>query len=235
MAAERDVSLRTRGEPTRDKLLPPRAEMFALNEIKQHFDESIESLSAQFDLAEDLISQGKQENACDIWRSQLVFLDGALDFYIHELSKYGILKMFNGEWEKTQKYQNLTMTMSTVETGLRSPESCQWLADYLDSALGKDTYMSFSTVKDQMNLLGLDLKEIADEAFCVQGSRDNTKDQMKDWLNRLFFRRNRIVHQSDRESRDAQRAPVERADVQAFVDQIQKIVEAIQNCAARKA
>ena len=234
MANERDLSLPVRREPSRNKTVPPRVEMFQLNEIKNHFDDSIVSLSAQYALADDLLARGKQDSACDVWRSQLVFLDGAVDFYIHELSKYGILKMFNGEWEKTEKYQNLTIDMGTVEAGFQSPESCQWLADYLDRALGRDTYMSFSSVKDQLNLLGLELREIADEAFFVQGSKEKTLDRMKDCLNRLFFRRSRIVHQSDRESWNARRTPITKTDVETFVENIVKIVDAIQNCAAKK-
>lgn len=234
MAIERNLELPPRPEPTREKAAPLKAEIFELDEIKTHFDESIQTIVKQFILADELVSQGKSEQAKDIWRSQIVFLDSALDFYIHELSKYGILKTFNGEWDKTEKYKNFTLTMDVAEQGIHNPEDSDWLVSFLDRTLGGDTYMSCDSIKAQLNLVGIDIQEVADRAFYVRGSTAPTKERLKQQLNRLFFRRNRIAHQADRESKNAQRADISRKDVEEFLEDVKKIVSSIHQCAAEK-
>ena len=49
----------------------------------------------------------------DILRSQVVFLDSAFDFFMHEATKYGMVQIFQGIWEKTEKY------MKEIEEGKR--------------------------------------------------------------------------------------------------------------------
>ncbi len=234
MAAERNLELAPRPDPTRGKAPPLRAEIFELTEIKQHFDENIAAIRDQFSLADDLLAQHKEEHAKNVWRSQIMFLDSALDFYVHELSKYGILKIFNGEWGKTEKYKNLGLTMEVLEQGILHAEDQNWLADFLDRTLGKDTYMNYDSVKDQLNLVGIKVQDVADRAFYVRGSTDPTKEKMQRQLNLLFFRRNRIGHQADRESKNAQRSDIAKAEVEEFLDDVEKIVSAIHQCATEK-
>lgn len=234
MAIERNLELPPRPGPTREKAAPLKAEIFELYEIKTHFDESIQTIVNQFSLADELVSQGKEEHAKDIWRSQIVFLDSAFDFYIHELSKYGILKMFSGEWAKTDKYKNLTLTMDVVEQGIHNTENSDWLVNFLDRTLGRDTYMGYEPVKAQLNLVGIKIQDVADGAFHVQGSTDPTKEKLQRQLNRLFFRRNRIAHQADRESKNAQRADISKQEVEEFLEDVKKIVSAIHQCATEK-
>lgn len=83
----RDLTLTARVEDVRE----PRTSTvihFELAEIKAHFDQSLTAIREQFVIAEGLKESGKLEECKTIWRSQVVFLEGILDFYIHELSKY---------------------------------------------------------------------------------------------------------------------------------------------------
>ena len=78
--------------------------VFDLQPILDRFNSNIADIRKHFQTADDLLAlqPPKQTEAEDIWRSQIVFLDSAIDFYIHEIVKYGIIKMFNGNWAKSK-------------------------------------------------------------------------------------------------------------------------------------
>ena len=61
---------------------------FDLEQIKRHFEESMEAITSLGAVA-DAIAVEKPQEAEAIWRMQLVLVESALDFYMHELSKYG--------------------------------------------------------------------------------------------------------------------------------------------------
>ncbi len=87
----RDISLPARKEGTREKFHTDVVQ-FDLDEIKNHFIDSMSAIDAQFIVAEDLINSGKAAEAENIWRAQIVFLASTLDFYMHELTKYGLCR-----------------------------------------------------------------------------------------------------------------------------------------------
>lgn len=102
----RDLSLVIRKVATRDK--KTNVEVFNIEDIEKHFDENMSFIEIQLRIANDLILQGKAEQAKEIWRAQIVLLDSAFDFYMHELLKLGILNYFHGDWgDKTTKYNDL--------------------------------------------------------------------------------------------------------------------------------
>lgn len=77
--AERDVSLTHRVENVREATPVVMPVQFELSQIKRHFDESLEAIKNQFEIADSLISNGKTEDGKTIYRSQIVFLEGILD------------------------------------------------------------------------------------------------------------------------------------------------------------
>ena len=87
--------------------------------------------------------------------------------------------------------------------------------------------VSYESVKDQFNLLGIKLASVADRAFYQRGETENTKHKFKRRLNELFSRRNIIAHQSDRAHTDAQVNMITKEIVQNFICDIEKIVRSI--------
>ena len=86
---ERNLDLATRNEDTRDKF-HTRVIRFELDQIRQHFAETVQAINAQFDVADELLKSGKEIEGENIWRAQIIFLASAFDFYMHELTKYGL-------------------------------------------------------------------------------------------------------------------------------------------------
>lgn len=230
---ERNLDLAPRQEGTREKNLPTIVR-FQLDEIERHFNENLQYIQSQFVVADELCRKSRTEDAKNIWSSQVVFLESAFDFYLHELTKYGLCEMFIGNWNKTSKYNNLMVKMSVVDKALNAREDSEWFLEFVNEFYEKITLVSYESLREQMKLLGLDLQGIADSVFYEQGSLIKTKDKLKHRLNGLYHRRNVIAHQSGRRHADAQREAITKEIVAGFIQDIQKIVLEIQKRAGEK-
>lgn len=198
---ERNLDLMARNENTRDKF-QTEVVRFELDQVLQHFVETIQTINAQFDVVDELIESGKVIEGENIWRAQIIFLASALDFYMHELTKYGLCEIYNENWNHTDKYENLQVNMKAIEIALKSGEDIDWFLEYINNYYRAITMVSYESVKDQLKLLGISLASVADGAFYQRGGTENTKGRLKRRLNELFSRRNIIAHQSDRAHTD---------------------------------
>ena len=222
----RNLELNPSEENIRDSQ-QPLIVRFPLDQIKKHFDNNILEVKAQFDVAESLINENRKEDAENIWRYQIVFLESAFDFYIHEITKYGLSNIFEGQWDKTPKYQNIKIDMELIEQVLHGNVDGEWFAIFVNNMYAKITMVSFESVRDQMNLIGLKIKKIADSAFYDINSNEKPISKLKRIINTLYDRRNIIAHQADRKHENAEKNSIDRNVVEAFIQDIVKIVEAI--------
>lgn len=233
MTETRDLTLKPRCENTREKR-PVQVIIFSLEDIKCHFEENMEHIEQQYNVAQILIDDGKIEAGENIWRSQIIFLESAMDFYLHEVTKYGLWKIFKAEWPKTAKYNNLGVKMPFLEKAIENSDDRSWFNDYANMEFSRVPMMSYDVVKDQLNLLGIEIREVADKAFYCQGSEEKTMDKLKRRISELYNRRNLIAHQFDRKAHNAEREQISKTDVESFVEDVRKIVEAIHSVAIDK-
>ena len=232
---ERNLDLMPRQEETREKSpSTPNIVRFQLSEIKGHFDENLQYIKSQFNIADELLQSARKEEARNIWSSQIVFLESAFDFYLHEITKYALTEMFAGNWDKTEKYENLSVKMSVVDKALNAREDTEWFLEFVNGFFRELTLVSYKSVKDQMKLLGLELQEIADAVFYERDSDIRTKKKLETCLEGLYQKRNVIAHQSGRRHSDAQREEVTREMVVKYMDEIEQIVRKIHELAEQK-
>ena len=232
--AGRDLTLTPRVEDIRDKQPVVSVIEFDLAQIKERFDNNLASIRKQFDIAEALKAEGKIEECETVWRSQVVFLESALDFYIHELSKYGMLKIFSGNWEKTEKYNNYQVPMKYVEEGFKNPESKAWLLQYLNERFSTEVYLSVDSMKNQLNLLGLFFEPVMEKAFPKPSTPDSSYREGRKVVKELFERRNQIAHQTDRKHNDATQNTISKEYVEQCFADIIAIANSIQAIAIEK-
>jgi hypothetical protein len=76
-----DLSLTPRAEGVREPQRSISPVHFGLAEIKKHFDESLNGIKKQGETAAKFLKSGQEEEYQDIWRSQVVFLEGILPFF----------------------------------------------------------------------------------------------------------------------------------------------------------
>ena len=230
---KRDLSLTPRNEETREQNVIVSPVHFPLTDIKQHFDESMQSVKEQFTVADNLLSEGNAEGCRIIWRSQIVFAESLLDFYIHEMSKYCLFRMFTGEWQKSEKYKNLEVKMSKVEEALSAKESDEWFFEYLNERFTKDVFLSGDSMRDQLNLIGISFGEAMHRAFHKDTVNASDKYGYR-LVKQLFDRRNKIAHQNDRDHSSAAQTDITKEFVEQYISDIEAIVNAINDIAKEK-
>ena len=233
MATKRDLSLTPRKENQREAqpIVPP--VQFSLSEIKQHFIVSIEALKTQNEVAASLSEQGNIEGSKMIWRSQIVFAEGLLDFYIHEISKYCLFRMFTGQWEKSEKYASFMVPMGKVEEAISATESKDWFFDYLNDRFSRDVFISKESMQDQLNLIGIGFTQVMVKAFPSE-KEETSRKYGAQVVSDLFHRRNVIAHQNDRSHASAQQNDISEECVYDCISKIETIMNAIHTLAEQK-
>ena len=226
----RTLDLLPRLEDTRERQIPQILK-FELDEIKAHFDEDLSAISSLF----TVFKQNEKNDVCAklILRSQIVLLESAFDFYLHEITKFGVNKIFEGSWISTEKYKNIIIRLEMVEKIINDEVNDNWFFEFINQYYAKETMVSFESIKDQMNLLAIKIQDIADKAFYEHGSSKPTIMKMKNVVNALYKRRNIIAHQSNRGHEDATYYPISKEQVDKFIVDIEKIVNAIHEVAIK--
>lgn len=230
---ERDLSLKKRIEAHESPRSVSVPVQFELKDIKNHFDQSLNKIMNQYDVADSLERSGQTDDCRNIWRAQIVFLEGILDFYLHEMSKYCLYKMFRGEWEKSEKYHSLQVPILIVEEGIALSESKEWFFDYLNKRFSRDVFLSSESMREQLNLMGLGFSEVMHEAFKKKTINESNKYGAI-VIQTLFQRRNAITHQLDRDHFNAVQKDITKEYVEDRTLEVVKVVEAIHKKAIEK-
>lgn len=230
---ELNLDLQPRKENIREKI-QPKVINFSLSEIEEHFQENLIFIKNQFKIADDLSAHNKIEDARTIWSAQIVLLESAFDFYLHELTKYGLNQMFIGEWSKSQKYFNIDVKMKIVDIALNTKENSEWFLDFANELYEKDTFLSYYSIKSQIKLLDLDINLIADKVFFDRNSTIKTIDKMKQAIGEIYDIRNLISHQAGRRNADAEKKEIDEKLVNKYIMTIENIVQAIHEQAINK-
>lgn len=138
--------------------------------------------------------------------------------WLYGRKKFGLSEMFVGNWDKTEKYNNLSVRMSVVDKALNAREDTEWFLEFVNGFYRELTLVSYKSVKDQNEM----------------GSNIKTKDKLEKCLEGLYHKRNVIVHQSGRRHSDAQREEVTKDMVEKYIEEIEKIVRKMQELARQK-
>lgn len=223
---EQNFELSERKVDTQDKRISDII-IYQLDAIKEHYDENLDLIRKQFPIAAQLVQEGKTDAAETIWRTQIVLLSSAFDFFMHEIVWYGLDKIYDGDWPQTEQYKNLSIRLETLQTIIQDLDSKEWFANYITEKYKTQTIMIFGDVRDHLNLIGVSVDAVAKEAFYQQSCNIKPRDQMKKKLDSLYSRRNRIAHQTDRSERDAVRQTISNEQVEKYIEDVNKIVVAI--------
>ena len=233
MEVTRDFSLTPRKENQREPKAVETPVQFSLDEIRQHFNESMDSIKGMYAVADSLAKDGNTDGCKTVWRSQVVLAEGLMDFYIHEMSKYCLFKMFTGGWDKTEKYDRFLVPMGKVEEAIAATESKEWFFNYLNERFSRDVFISSESMRDQLNLIGIGFSNVMVKAFPSDKEETSAKRGGK-VVEELFRRRNIIAHQNDRSHASAVQNDITKEFVSEYILKIQAIVNSIHEIAEEK-
>lgn len=228
MMVERNLGLSSRNENTRNSLIPD-MHISKLDEMFRQFQNNTASIKNKFAVAERLFEIRDTDGAKDIYRSQIVFLESALDFYMHSLGIYAMEQMYNGNWEKTAGYKDLKVPIDKVMDAIGHPEDTSWINDVIVSYHSSKTYMSPGEIKGQLTLiLGQGFyKKVADKMYYDRNSHMKTEKKLTKKLQDLFDRRNKIVHQADRNHKSGEEYDIDRQEVAEAIECVELFVNSV--------
>ena len=148
---------------------------------------------------------------------------------MHCLSIYAMQQMFSGNWEKTKSYKELKIPIEKVLTALEAPENISWLDEAIVIYHSTRSYMSSKEIKSQLTLVSKDdlFKQIANAMYYERVSTDSTLTKLKNLLNLAFDRKNKIVHQADRDHTTGNRFDLNETEVNYFIGEIRKFIDAL--------
>lgn len=233
MAAKRNLSLTPRKENQRDAKTIEQPIQFSLDEIMAHFTDSLDSVKAQYAVADSLMVSGNTDDSKTIWRSQIVLAEGLLDFYMHEMSKYCLFRMFTGGWERSDKYASFMVPMEKVEEAINSEGSADWFFNYLNNRFSRDVFISKESMREQLNLIGIGFTQMAVRAFPSDSETSSVK-YCGEIVEELFRRRNVIAHQNDRSHASSVQNDITKEFVLDYILKIERIVNSIHFLAQEK-
>lgn len=214
-----EISL-DRTEGTRDKqpaILPD----IEADHIIENFRTNIDSIKSKFDMVTRLEQEGLTQESKDILRSQVVFLLSTMDFYMHEIVKYGILKIFKRERTRTKSYKEFIVSLETVEKAIASPESVDWLDAEIVHRNHHKTFLEPEKIKGQLSLIST--KNIFNIAATEISDNSTLANDLKD----LYKRRNAIAHQTDRDNSSGVLNNIDSKDVNKYITLVSNFIEIV--------
>lgn len=133
----------------------------------------------------------------------------------------------------SEKYTSFTVPMGKVEEALSAAESKDWFFSYLNDRFSRDVFLSQESMREQLNLIGIEFVATMVKAFPRDKEETSKKDGAK-IVAELFQRRNIIAHQNDRSHASAEQNDITKEFVEDYISKIEAIVNAIHSLAEDK-
>jgi len=159
----------------------------------------------------------------DILRSAIVIAVSGLDHFVHELTRIGMLEIYNNQRPTTDAFKRFSVTMESVLLSLTVPASPQWLEDEIRKQHAWISFQHPDKVADAVRLISM--KKLWEEVGLQLGVDARSA---KDRLDLIIDRRNKIAHEADIDpTSPGARWPIDEILVEEAIDNLEEIAEAI--------
>lgn len=128
----------------------------------------------------------------DLLRSALVAGVSALDFFVHEYVREGMLNIYTGSRPPTDAYNAFVVPMSAVNIAISSPGNTVWFDEVVREAHGWKSFQHPDKIKAAVRLIST--KELWHE---VSDELSSDVPTVKSELVAIVDRRNKIAHEAD--------------------------------------
>ena len=125
------------------------------------------------------------------------------------------------------------MPIGKIEEAIETNESKDWFFSYLNERFSRDVFISLESMRDQLNLIGIEFNSVMNKAFPREKENESV-DYGKNVVRELFDRRNKIAHQNDRSHESAKQNDISEEFVVDYIAKIESIVTSIQEIAEQK-
>lgn len=159
----------------------------------------------------------------DILRLGLVMSVSALDKYIHDLVRIGMLEEYQAIRPATKNFLQFSISMKSAQTGISTPTNIDWLDDEIWNRHSWQSFQRPDKITEAIHLISN--VKLWDEIGKKMGK--NASD-VKTQLNLIIDRRNCIAHEADIDpSYPDSRWPIDESIVDESIDFIENVAESI--------
>ncbi len=147
----------------------------------------------------------------------------ALDYYIHEIVRLGMLEVYRGTRPETSAFLRFQISLERVRQVVSDPTSDDWLENEIRERHSWRSFQQADHIADAIRL-------ISDISLWEQVSThlEMPSQDVKEQLNFIVDRRNKIVHEADMDPTPYDtRWPVDEVLVDDAINFIEQIAEAI--------
>ena len=159
----------------------------------------------------------------DILRATFVLSVSALDYYVHEVVKIGMLEIHQGIRLEPPAFSRFQIYLGSARQGLSSSLD-SWLEDEIQQRHSYKSFQQPDNIAEAIRLISD--KKLWEEVATVIG---RTAMDVKRELSVIVDRRNKIAHEADINPTQGlgDRWGISETDVNDAVDFIEKVVESI--------
>lgn len=196
------------------------------NSIKQ-FYKNIDSINIIDGIYLYFENQVKAIDISEILRAQYVLLISAFDYYIHDVVREGMVKIFSGVNPENDNYNNFTISLNVVRLILATDDTNvrrQLLDNEIRKINSKQSYQAPTSVEKALRLIAIKSIWSKVGAELSLSAEDVTKK-----LGLIVNRRNKIAHEADIDTITNNKTTIDRQTLIEVKDFITKVVAAIDN------
>jgi hypothetical protein len=163
----------------------------------------------------------------DMLRAALVLAVSALDYYIHEVVRIGMLEIHRGERPEPPGFSAFQISLGNARAGINAGQNIDsWLEDEIRQRHSYKSFQQPEAIADAIRL-------ICDKKLWEEVSTNMSRPakDIKQQLNLIVDRRNKIAHEADIDPTLSigNRWPIDELLVNEAVDFIEQVVESIHN------
>jgi DNA polymerase III epsilon subunit-like protein len=160
----------------------------------------------------------------DILRAAFVLAVSALDYYVHEVVRIGMLEIYRGQRPETSAFSRFQISLSSLRRALNETADNEYLLE--NEIRQRHSYQSFQRpdkIADAIRLISD--KQVWKEVSVKMGITDQN---IKEQLRIIVERRDQIAHEADIDrNRLDTRCPINQVFVSEKVDFLEQVVESI--------
>ena len=164
----------------------------------------------------------------DLLRAELVMVVSALDLYIHELVRLGMLECFRGQRPRTSQFYEFQVTLDGTIQAISALGNDVWLDDQISERNNRRSFQNPDEIASAIRLVSnVELWN------SVAAQMNSTRQNVTARLRLIVDRRNKIVHEADADPSYGQIGTlwplnsIETDDAVAFVEGMAEAMHAV--------
>ena len=130
-------------------------------------------------------------NLTDLLRSELVMIVSALDLYVHEIVRLGMLECFRGQRARTDAFHRFQVTLGGTIEAISMPGSNVWLDEQVRDRLGHRTFQQPDDIAEGIRLIS-NVELWNSVAVQLQSTSQDVRDRLR--LGPVHIKESVVVH-----------------------------------------